>query len=340
MRYPKLLKQNDTIGVCAPSFGSPVDPYFTRYVNGKKRFMELGYKFKETKHILCLEKAESAPKEIRAKEFLELWNDNEVDFIMSIAGGELMMEILPFINFDELKESNNIKYFMGYSDNTNLSFLLATLSDIASIYGSHIGSFSMEPLDISLVNTYNFITGTNMTQTPYELYEDPLVENPNLDPCAPFNFTDKVEWKSLYNNEVYLEGRLIGGCLDVLNCLVGTKFDKVEEFNDRYQEDGIIFFLECCDLNLLSFIRAIWQLKNANWFKHCKGIILGRPIHKEECFDITYEEALHRALDELNIPVLYDLDIGHVSPSMTLINGSYVKITFNDKEKKIETLLI
>lgn len=340
MRYPKLLSKNNTIGVCAPSFGSPEDPYYTRYIYGKKRFEELGYKFKETEHILCLTKAESAPKEIRAKEFLDLWYDDNVDFIMSIAGGELMMEILPYIDFNTLKKSSKIKYFMGYSDNTNLSFLLATLCDIASIYGNHIGAFSMDPLDISLVNTYNFITGVNMVQLPYELYEDPQIENPNQDPRAPYYLTKEVIWKSLNNKNVNLEGRLIGGCLDVLTTLVGTPFDKVKEFNEKYQEDGIIMFLECCDLNLLSFIRSIWQLNQAGWFKHCKGVILGRPRLSEDCFDITLEDAIHRAFDELNIPVLYDLDFGHVSPSMTLINGSYVKITFNDKEKKIETLLI
>ena len=113
MRYPKFLAKSNTIGVCAPSFGSPIDPYYTRYIYGKKRFEELGYKFIETPHILCLENAESAPKEVRAQEFLSLWNDNNVDFIMSIAGGELMMEILPYINFEELKNSENIKYFMG-----------------------------------------------------------------------------------------------------------------------------------------------------------------------------------------------------------------------------------
>ena len=251
-----------------------------------------------------------------------------------------MMEILPYIDFNEIKNSDKIKYFMGYSDNTNLSFLLATLCDIASIYGNHIGSFSMEPLDISLVNTYNFITGINLIQHPYDYYEDPTIENTNDDPRAPYFLTKEVEWKSLNNDEVYLEGRLIGGCLDVLTTLVGTKFDKVKEFNEKYKNDGIIFFLEACELNLLSFIRSIWQLEQAGWFTHCKGVILGRPLHSEDCFDITLENAIKRALGHLNIPVLYNLDFGHVSPSMTLINGSYAKITFNDKKKEIETLLI
>ena len=32
MRYPKFLAKSNTIGVCAPSFGSPIDPYYTRYI--------------------------------------------------------------------------------------------------------------------------------------------------------------------------------------------------------------------------------------------------------------------------------------------------------------------
>ncbi len=38
-----------------------------------------------------------------------------------------------------------------------------------------------------------------------------------------------------------------GGCVDCLVNLLGTKYDHVKAFTERYQDDGFIWFLECCD---------------------------------------------------------------------------------------------
>lgn len=54
-----------------------------------------------------------------------------------------------------------------------------------------------------------------------------------------------------------MEGRLLGGCLDCLVNLVGTGYDKVAAFVEKYKEDGIIWFLESCDLNVFSIARYV-----------------------------------------------------------------------------------
>ena len=43
-----------------------------------------------------------------------------------------MCEILPYVDFEKIRQEEP-KWFMGYSDNTNLLFLLATLCDTAGI---------------------------------------------------------------------------------------------------------------------------------------------------------------------------------------------------------------
>ena len=55
-----------------------------------------------------------------------------------------MCEILPYIDFEKIRNSEP-KWFLGYSDNTNLIFLLATLCDTAAIYGPCAAAFGMEP---------------------------------------------------------------------------------------------------------------------------------------------------------------------------------------------------
>ena len=51
-----------------------------------------------------------------------LVKDNECSALFSVGGGELMLEILPYVDFDEIE--NNPKWFMGYSDNTNLTLVV------------------------------------------------------------------------------------------------------------------------------------------------------------------------------------------------------------------------
>ena len=336
MRYPKFLNKNSTIGVFAPSLSCPSNPYLIRYQEAKKK---LGYKFYETKSLYNeFVKARSADKEIRAKEFKELYFNDSVDFIWAVAGGEFMMEILPYIDFDAIKNATP-KFYMGYSDNTNLTFLLTTICDVASIYGYHPGEFGVTEYDKSLTQTLKMLNGESLYQESMDKYQtEDLKHTPGLE-LSPFNCQEKVEWKTLSNKDETIKGRIIGGCLDVLQCLCGTRFDKVKEFVEKYKDDGIIWYLESCDLNILSQGRAFFQLKEAGWFKYCKGIVLGRPINKNDNFGVTYEDILNDFLSYLNVPVIYDVDIGHMAPSCYIINGSITTIECKNNKGKIITEL-
>ena len=122
--------------------------------------------------------------------------------------------------------------------------------------------------------------------------------------------------------EVTMKGRMIGGCFDVLLNLVGTKYDLVKGFVDKYKEDGILWYLESFSLDVDSITRGLWQLREAGWFSHCTGFVFGRPCMYQSYNGFTYEEGVMSVLSEMNIPVIFDADIGHKPPSLTIINGS------------------
>ena len=59
----------------------------------------------------------------------------------------------------------------------------------------------------------------------------------------------------------------------------------------------------------MSIRRAIWQMKNAGWFSHVKGFLIGRPLcFGEEMFGIDHYEAVLGLLAEYDVPVIMDLD--------------------------------
>lgn len=331
MRTPEFLKKNAVIGLCAPSFGCTTFPYKERLTKAIEIFSKQGYKIICTNSCFSYYKCASASKQIRASEFLELWNNDEVDFIFSVGGGEMMMEILEYIDFNELKNSKKIKYFMGYSDNTNLTFLLTTLADIKSIYGECFPTFARN-FDESLNDALSVIKGEKKILKNYNYYN---LDKEELNPFASFNLVLKSEVKSInYNNE-RITGRIIGGCLDILTMICGTVYDKVEKFCETYKNDGIIWYFEACDLNVLAQKRAYWQIKNANWLKNVKAIMIGRPVKNETMLDIEYLDVLKELP---NVAIIYDLDIGHVPPSFTIINGSLVEIEMKNENFYIKYL--
>ena len=334
MKYPNFLKKGNTIGLACPSFGCNADPYLSRYLSAKKKLSDLGYNLIEAPSVYRLENAESNTCDVRAKELLDLYLSDDVDFVLSNGGGEIMVEILPYIDFEMLK-TKKPKFFMGYSDNTNFTFTLTTICDIASIYGPHTPDFGMVPWDQAIHDAYRIMQGDLCIQHSYPLCEREWVNNGDV--LAPYTNTEPVYWKS--KKEVSMEGRIIGGCLDCLVTLVGTPYDQVKAFNERYKRDGIIWYLESCDLHSLAVKRALWQLKNAGWFKYVKGFIFGRPANTAEPFDVSYEKAVYDHLGEYNVPIVLDACIGHVSPTITIINGSYAKIFVKDGKGSLEMLL-
>ncbi len=339
MRYPKFLKPGGTIGIPAPSLGCTIEPYLSRTANAIKTFAQMGYKIKTSPNSYTNKYLQSASKESRAKYLMEMYLDDSVDFLISQSGGERMIELLPYLDFNTLAEAEP-KFFMGFSDNTNFTFYLTTICDIASIYAPNFPDFGMAKWDEPMLNCFNFISGQYHFQHNYNLFEvKDLKREPGMALCS-FNMTEKVVIENITGeDEIKMEGRLLGGCLDCLPLCLGTPFDTVLEFCHRYQQDGLIWYLEACELNPLDVLRILWQLKNAGWFETAKGFIFGRPLLSAPVEDVTHQYAILEILKDLNVPIIFGADIGHVPPVMTIINGAYAKVQSKDGNLALETIL-
>lgn len=320
-----FLKKGMTIGLVAPSLGITEDRLY-RYDAAKDKIKKLGYKIVEAPSVLLFNKGASNTPAIRAKEFMDMYLNPDVDFIMSVAGGELLMEVLDYIDFGILSKAPK-KLFMGYSDNTNLSLLLLTKCNIKSVYSYNFLTFGMKRYHKSVNNALKVISGEKIIQESFNKYELEGLINP-LD---GFNMTKKVTWKSINGN--YMEGNLIGGCLDCISVLVGTKYDYVRDY---IKDKKVIWYFDVCDYNVFNLYRALWQLKSANYFNDCNGIIISRFMNDKTLFDVSIFDAINNTLGNLNIPIFYDTCIGHLAPMMSLINGNYAKIYIKNNKGYIE----
>ena len=353
MRYPEFLKLNGTIGFVAPSFGCATEPYRSAFDSALKTFHKLGYNTKlgDNCYKSCGIGISNTPEEC-AEELQNMYEDSQSDVLISCGGGELMCEILPYLDFGAIGKVSP-KWYMGYSDNTNFTFLQTTMADTASIYAPCAGAFGMEHWHKSIEDAFGVLTGdstvydihTNTVSIKgYDLWEkDSLKSEEN--PTAPYNPTERVELKTYQGNssvnEARLEGRLLGGCMDCLVNLTGTKFDHVAEFNEKYGDDGVIWFLESCDLNVMSIRRAMWHMEQAGWFEKAKGFLIGRPlVFGQEMMGLDQYDAVLGIIGKYNVPVVMDINIGHLPPSMPVICGSRAVVDVKGNDMNLSMKLI
>lgn len=365
MRYPKFLQAGGTISFVAPSFGCTIEPYKSEFVRAQERLgqqgfhMELGPNCYANKGVGI-----SNTPDRCGEELTEYYCNITGDCIISCGGGELMCEILDHVDFDRIREADP-KWYMGYSDNTNMTFLLTTLCDTASIYGPCISSFGMEPMHRSLEDALALLQGSKLVMDGYDAWERESLkdeEHPyesyhltetsvikyilpdgrtNIESLAgqmQSTGTETVPVMQAQSAEIDFSGRLLGGCVDCLVNLLGTKYDRVTEFVQRYEEDGIIWFLEACDLNLMGIRRAMWQMEHAGWFQHCRGFLIGRPLNGMGVneFGIDHYQAAYEMLRSYHVPVMMDLDIGHLPPMMPLICGSMARVVSDGQQYRVE----
>ncbi len=333
MRYPEFLKENGTIGFVAPSFGCQIEPYRSAFENAAGKWKGAGYKLDLGPNCYAGEGVGISNTPLKCgKELTDYYISSENDCLISCGGGELMCEILGYVDFEAIKRAKP-KWYMGYSDNTNMTFLLTTLCDTASIYGPCASAFGMEPWHPAIQDAFALLRGQKLTFESYDMWEKESLKDEDH-PFLPYNCTEPLQI-TLFDTEegrlkkvetVSMEGRLLGGCMDCLVNFLGTKYDNVDAFVEKYKEDGFIWFLEACDLNVFSIRRAMWQMENAGWFRYVKGFLMGRPLNGESMMNLDHFGAVLGIAEKYGVPVVMDADLGHLPPAMPLITGSMAKI--------------
>ena len=328
MKYPKLLQTGDTIGICAPSGGAPGDILSTRLDNAVRNIEALGYDVIQTSSVRSQSKCVSADSKTRAAELMSLYENSAVAAILPPWGGEFLMDMLPYLDFDKLSVLPP-KWICGYSDVSTLTFALTINSDIASVHGSNAMNMGFARIHNADMRAFEVMSNRETTQESWDTWG--RFTDWNDFSKEVYTLDKPSSWKSLQGeSRVSFDGMTIGGCMDTLCKLLGTRFAPIDAFLRKYQQHGFIWTLESCEMAAPDIYRTLWQMRECGWFEHCNGIIIGRPDGYKDARDFTLVDALKQGLGDLNVPVLYDADIGHIPPQMQIVNGSIGRIDFVD----------
>lgn len=343
IRFPSKLVAGDLIAITAPSTGVPPSLH-PRLDLAIKMLEQKGFRVIEGNCLRAVYKNKSADKRLRAEELKRFLIDPEVKAIMPPWGGELAMELLELINFDELAKLEP-KWFSGFSDLSTLHIPLTTISGWATLHGPNLMELAAEPLDSMTQKIWEVLTSdretvvTQQSSSFYQEQENDWQENPK----AGLNLTAATQWKRLdgKSTPIDFKGRLIGGCLETISRLAGTKFANLLQFYQQHADDGIILYFESSELKACELSRTLLSLKMHGWFDHISGLLIGRNMATEitDSTQLNSFDALYSVLSYLDIPVLYDVDIGHVPPQLSLVNGAIAQVKFNENGSTISQYL-
>lgn len=323
MIYPEFIKEKDVIGVTAPSDGITEEGKVKRLNFAIHNFKQLGFQIKETQNVRTSRKGRSSNPEERAKELEDLYLNSTVKMIMCAAGGDFLLEVLPYLSFDLIQQYP--KWIQGYSDPTGLLFTITTNLDIATIYSDNFAQFGMIPWHESLKNNLEILKGNILEQKSFSKYANSHCEYILGSETYPLD--TPVLWKNITGeDEIKISGRMIGGCIDILSELFGTRFDHTKEFIAKYQQDGIIWYFDNCELSSENLIRTLWKMKDNGWFSYTNGFIFGRSATESSYYDISFQDAILYCLKDINVPIIINADFGHIAPRMTIINGAIAHI--------------
>jgi len=338
--FPRPLRPGDRIGVTAPSSG--VAEAMRARLDVAVRALEVrGYRV-VLGECLGTDGVVSAPKEQRASELTAMLADPSIRAVVPPWGGELAIDLLDRIGWDELADAEPT-WLVGYSDLTTMMLPVTLQLGWATLHGSNLMD-TPYAAPTGLLHWTDVASGNGpFVQSSPGRYRstgwDDYVGQPEV---STLRLDAPGGWRVLGHQRghepVDVTGRLIGGCLEVLGPLAATPYGDVRSFGREHADEGLIVYLEACEDGAYSIARILHSLRLGGWFEHANAVLIGRTS-APDAPELTQTGAVVDALGGLGIPVVLDVECGHVAPYLPLVNGALARVVVDGERREITQTL-
>lgn len=315
---PPKLKKGDTIGIFSPSSpASATAPI--RYQRALTFLRAKGFKIKEGILVGKQDFYRSGSIKARAEELNSLIRNPNVTCIMAIIGGMNSNALLPYIDYEALKQ--HPKIIIGYSDVTAILLGIYEKTGIITYYGpTVVASFGEFPPFVEQTFHYFLNVVGISAKFPYQI-ESPVMWS-----------EERIEWEQQTRAKIErhntirclqpgrVSGRLIGGNLNTFQGIYGTPYFP-------YIQTGDILFIEDSYKDIATVERSLTLLYLSGVFERIAGLIIG----KHEQFDDKGSgrctaDVLLEIIGIPTFPVIVDFDCAHTHPIITLPIGATVQL--------------
>jgi muramoyltetrapeptide carboxypeptidase len=297
---PEKLKQGDVIGIISPS--SPVSDKI-KLDEGAAYIEKMGYRVKVGKNVMRERGYLAGTDKERVEDIHNLFLDNDVKLIICLRGGYGASRLLDKIDYSIIK--NHPKIFCGYSDITVLQNAFFYKTGLATFAGPMAGvDFCKDISEYTAANFWNTVTSNEPVKINYP-YGEGL--------------------KSFRSG--IADGRLIGGNLSLFTSLIGTEY--------LPEPENKILLLEEVGEAPYRIDRMLNQLRLSGYLEKINGVILASFT---DCIEtdpekksLTLKEVMEDYfINEFNVPVVYNLNHGHINNNLTIPIGIKVRINGNN----------
>jgi muramoyltetrapeptide carboxypeptidase LdcA involved in peptidoglycan recycling len=322
VRFPAPLRPGDRIGVTSPSSGvEGAGAERVEFCVGWLRDAGFDVVVGE-----CMDGSgvTAGPAAARAAELTRMLCDPAIRCVVPPWGGETAIDLLDLLDWSALGRAEPT-WVVGYSDLSTVLLPLTTRLGWATVHGDNLAD-TPYAVPAGLLGWLDVVSGTG----PHVQRDSGLVatwatlaEDPRATTWRPVG---EGRWSLAGADSLRVTGRLVGGCIETISNLAGTPYGDVPAFGREHAEDGLIVYLEAAEDGAAANCRNLHGLRLAGWFEHARAILVGRtsaPDHD----GLTQRQAVLDALGRLDVPIVLDLEIGHVPPHLPLVNGALATVT-------------
>lgn len=331
IRFPAPLAPGDTIAVTSSSSGV-ADGHKARLDFAAQTLRNKGY---DVVVGDCMGGAThiSAPAVDRAKELTAFLTDPTVRAVVPPWGGETAIDLLPLLDWDAIGAADPT-WFVGFSDISTLITPMTLLTGVATLHGNNLMDTPYRVPEglLTWVDITTKPTGETFTQTSPGRFRAEVWDDYTADPdVSDLTLDGTGTWMRLDDGteDVDVTGRLIGGCIEAMCNLAGTPYGDVPKFGAEHAPEGLIVYVEAAEDNAYAICRNLHGMRLAGFFDHANAILVGRT-RAADTPHLSQHEAVLDALGTLGVPIIGDVECGHVPPYMPIVNGALGHLRHGD----------
>jgi muramoyltetrapeptide carboxypeptidase LdcA involved in peptidoglycan recycling len=330
---PKVLRPGDKVATISLSWGGAGDlPH--RYQQGKKQLQEtFGLEVVETTNALKSADYIAKNPKARADDLMEAFSDKSIKAIISNIGGDDSIRTLPYTDLSVIKA--NPKIFLGFSD-TTITHFACYKAGLTSFYGPSLmvgfaenGGMHQYQID-DIKRTLFSTTPVGQLLPNVSGWTSELLDWSDIELQQVKRKLNKSSGWNYLQGKGVVQGKLIGGCVEVMEMLKGTDlWLRADEWQDA------IMFLETSEemMEPVSFRRILWSYAAQGIFQRIIGLIMGRPYDNKftEDYNSILLEVIRDEQGNDELPIVTEMDFGHTCPTFTIPYGVLAQIDCNKK---------
>ena len=366
---PEPLRRGDRVAIISLSSGIMGEPYCAHEKElGIRRMHEFGLEPVFTAHSLDGAQEIWMHPENRAADLKAAFLDDSIRGIICAIGGMDTFRTFPCLMEDAefvRAVQAHPKFFLGFSDSTCNHLMFHRLG-LQTFYGQaflpDLAELSADMLPFSkeqFASCFAPYHGRTITPSPV-WYEE------RKDFSAAAVGTERASHPEQHGYELLqgspqFEGELLGGCIDSIGEILLS--DCAEVYADLFAQNGIsdteifrrqgeitrkynifprpeewqgkVLFAETSEVcpkpeRLRQYLDA---LRNAGVFANINGILIGKPM--DETYYEEYKAVWRDAVQNPQLPILYNVNFGHAAPRAILPYGAKAQIDAKKQEIRL-----